>query len=64
LSSELIRTTGSICPICQKRIKADIKDFGGQILMEKTCQEHGFFSEILSDDAEYVHMIVDCVRIT
>ncbi|MEN6378943.1 MAG: radical SAM protein, partial [Methanofastidiosum sp.] len=53
MSSELIRTTDSICPICQKIIKADIKDFAGQIIMEKQCQEHGFFSEILSDDAKY-----------
>ena len=49
----IIRETDSICPICLKRIKADIRDFGRQIIMEKQCQEHGFFSEILSDDAEY-----------
>lgn len=51
--SELIRTIGSICPICQKRIEAEIKEVRGQIIMEKECQEHGFFSETLSNDAEY-----------
>ncbi len=49
----IIRTTESICPICQIRIKADIKEIQGQIIMEKECLEHGFFSDVLSDDAEY-----------
>ena len=49
----ILRETDSICPICHKRIKADIKDTQGQIIMEKRCQEHGFFSETLSNDAEY-----------
>ncbi|KYC53190.1 MAG: molybdenum cofactor biosynthesis protein A [Candidatus Methanofastidiosum methylothiophilum] len=53
MSSELIRTTDSICPICQKRIKADIKAVQGHIIMEKECQEHGFFSDTLSNDIEY-----------
>lgn len=53
LSSKYMRTTESICPICQKRIKADIKEVENQIIMEKQCEEHGFFSEILSIDAEY-----------
>lgn len=53
MSYELIRTTDSICPICQKRIKADIKEVQGQILMEKECPDHGFFSDALSDDPEY-----------
>ncbi|NPV50223.1 MAG: radical SAM protein, partial [Candidatus Methanofastidiosum sp.] len=53
MSSELIRTTDSICPVCQKKIKADIKEIRGHIIMEKECQEHGFFSETLSNDAEF-----------
>ncbi len=53
MSSKLIRTTESLCPKCLKKIDADVKEINGQILMEKSCEEHGFFSEVLSEDAEY-----------
>ncbi|KYC46172.1 MAG: molybdenum cofactor biosynthesis protein A [Candidatus Methanofastidiosum methylothiophilum] len=53
MSSELLRTTDSICPVCQIRIKAEIKEVQGKIIMEKRCQEHGFFTDTLSNDASY-----------
>lgn len=35
--------TESLCPVCLKKIGADIVARGGEIFMEKTCPEHGFF---------------------
>ncbi len=46
-------TIDSICPICQKIIKANVKETSDQIIMEKKCEEHGFFSDVLSNDPEY-----------
>lgn len=53
LSSKKIRATKSLCPTCLKKIGAEILEVDGQIVMEKRCEVHGFFSEILSGDAEY-----------
>ena len=53
MSPNILRTTESICPLCQKKIKAEIKEVENQIVMEKSCDEHGFFSDILSDDSNY-----------
>jgi len=47
------RTVESLCPECNKLIKATISIKGNNIVMEKTCQEHGFFREILSNDKDF-----------
>ncbi|MBN2156415.1 MAG: radical SAM protein [Candidatus Lokiarchaeota archaeon] len=48
----LLRHTLSICPECQKNIKARIVEDGNLVLMRKTCEEHGDFEDILSKDPE------------
>ncbi|KYC54439.1 MAG: molybdenum cofactor biosynthesis protein A [Candidatus Methanofastidiosum methylothiophilum] len=57
MSPNILRTTESICPRCLKRVKAHIKEDQGKIIMEKECSDHGFFSDILSDDPEYYHRL-------
>ena len=49
----IIRHTISICPECQKNIKARIVEDGKLVLMRKTCEEHGDFEDIISIDAEH-----------
>ena len=44
------RTVESLCPECNKAVKAIIKINDNNVVMEKTCQKHGFFQEILSND--------------
>lgn len=39
----LIRTTESICPICFKKIKANLIRKKDRVYMEKTCLKHGKF---------------------
>ena len=39
-----IRETRSVCPVCLKNLPAVLtRQDGGQIRLEKTCPEHGFF---------------------
>jgi uncharacterized radical SAM superfamily Fe-S cluster-containing enzyme len=39
-----VKKTKSICPVCQKKIDAELTEVNGKILITKTCKEHGTFS--------------------
>lgn len=39
-----MKKTKSICPVCQKKIEAELTEKDGKILITKTCKEHGTFS--------------------
>lgn len=44
---EVIARTQSLCPVCLKRLGAEIVLQGGRYFMEKSCPEHGAFRTIL-----------------
>lgn len=45
MEKSVFRNTRSVCPVCLKNIPAAmIRRDDGEILLEKTCPEHGFFS--------------------
>ncbi|MCG7845362.1 MAG: radical SAM protein, partial [Methanomassiliicoccales archaeon] len=48
----LPKKTESLCPECKKIISADIVERDGKVWMEKTCPEHGHFSDIVWSDVE------------
>jgi uncharacterized radical SAM superfamily Fe-S cluster-containing enzyme len=52
LPKGLPKTTESICPECRKIISATIFQSGEKVLMEKTCPEHGKFTDVYWSDAE------------
>jgi uncharacterized radical SAM superfamily Fe-S cluster-containing enzyme len=39
-----MKKTKSICPICQKKIDAELTEVNGKILITKTCKQHGTFT--------------------
>lgn len=39
--------TESVCPVCLKRIPAQRTERDGNIYLEKTCPEHGFFQTLI-----------------
>jgi uncharacterized radical SAM superfamily Fe-S cluster-containing enzyme len=39
-----MKKTKSICPVCQKKIDAELTEVNGKILITKTCKEHGTFT--------------------
>ena len=39
-----MKKTKSICPVCQKKIDAELTEANDKILITKTCKEHGSFS--------------------
>jgi len=39
-----MKKTKSICPVCQKKIDAELTEVNGKIVITKTCKEHGTFS--------------------
>lgn len=45
--------THSLCPECKAVIRARKYIDEGKVYMEKDCEEHGYFRELLSPDAEF-----------
>jgi len=51
---KFIKNTKSICPVDLKVLDAALWEIDGQVIMKKTCPEHGSFEDIYwSDYAEY-----------
>ncbi len=48
----LPKQTKTICPECKRLIVGDIFEKDGAVLMEKTCPDHGTFTDIYWSDAE------------
>jgi Predicted Fe-S oxidoreductases len=48
----LPKETTSVCPECGKLVKATILDKDGKVYMDKTCPEHGDFSDVYWSDTE------------
>ncbi len=44
--------TISLCPICLKRISAEVFEEDGKVIIEKECPEHGKFRDIYWNDSE------------
>ncbi len=52
LHKGLPKLTQSLCPECGELIEARIFEAEGQARMEKTCPEHGYFTDTISSDVE------------
>jgi uncharacterized radical SAM superfamily Fe-S cluster-containing enzyme len=48
----LPKQTTSICPECKKLIEATLSEKDGKVCIDKTCPEHGSFSDIYWSDSE------------
>ena len=52
LQKGLPRITQSLCPECTQLIEARIFEDAGKVVMEKHCQDHGDFRDIIYSDAK------------
>ena len=53
----LPKTTQSLCPECLRVIDARILEEAGRVIMEKTCEQHGDFRDVVYSDAKlYLRM--------
>ena len=51
----LLKKTTSVCPEDLKLLEAELWEIDGQVIMKKTCPEHGSFEDVYwSDYQEYV----------
>ena len=50
--------TTSLCPECGLKVEATVLERDGRIYMEKTCSQHGFFSDVVLSDAYYYHRMM------
>ena len=51
LPTDVPYSTISLCPECSVKVDAQVLEKDGKIVMEKTCPEHGFFSDVIFSDA-------------
>ncbi|MEM4264310.1 MAG: radical SAM protein [Thermoplasmata archaeon] len=52
LPKGLPKKVTSLCPECGKPIPGVLRDSGGKVVMEKSCKEHGSFSDVVWSDTE------------
>ncbi len=50
-----IKRTRSLCPICLESIDAVVYERDDEVWMDKTCEEHGAFSALLSAQARHYY---------
>ncbi|MCW4015880.1 MAG: radical SAM protein, partial [Candidatus Bathyarchaeota archaeon] len=53
--TKILRETFSVCPVCYTKIKAQVVEKDGKILIQKTCKEHGNFSDTYWSRADIYH---------
>jgi hypothetical protein len=52
---ELLKKTKSLCPVDLRILDAELWEMDGQVIIKKTCPDHGNFEDVYwSDYAEYV----------
>ena len=49
----LIRKTTSACPTCRQKVKAEVVEEDGRILLKKHCSEHGTYNHPISNHPWY-----------
>ena len=52
VSKGLPKMTQSLCPECSTLIEAVLSEEDGQVIMEKSCPEHGFFKDLIYSDVK------------
>ena len=49
---KFLKKTNSLCPECLKVIPADLVEENGQVLIKKTCPDHGYYEDVYWSDYE------------
>jgi uncharacterized radical SAM superfamily Fe-S cluster-containing enzyme len=52
---KILRETYSVCPVCLKKIKAQIVEKDGKVVILKDCKEHGSFNDTYWNRADIYH---------
>ncbi|MHC1597094.1 MAG: tetraether lipid synthase Tes [Methermicoccaceae archaeon] len=48
----VLKSTKSLCPVCKRLLDSDVVAEDGQVFLEKSCPEHGFFRDVYWSDLE------------
>ncbi len=59
LSRNLPIVTQSLCPECLSVIDASVFERDNKVYIEKNCDEHGFFRDLISSDAKFFKLILE-----
>ena len=50
-----IKTTISVCSVCLNKVPAVVYEEAGEVLLEKTCPEHGLERALLSKNSDFYY---------
>jgi uncharacterized radical SAM superfamily Fe-S cluster-containing enzyme len=53
-----IRAVESLCPVCKKKIPAEIFEENGRVKIRKKCPDHGGFEDVYWGDADHYRWIM------
>lgn len=53
----IIRKTTSVCPVCFRKLNADIVERNHKVYMDKECEQHGRFELLLSEHPSYYRQL-------
>jgi len=54
----VVKTSLSLCPVCERRVPMAVYEEGGAIWLKKTCPEHGVFEDLYWGDAEMYYFFL------
>ncbi|MBU4576048.1 MAG: hypothetical protein KJ576_15590, partial [Proteobacteria bacterium] len=55
----------TVCPVCLRPLSGRVEEREGEVLLAKTCPEHGFFASTLAPDlASYRHLCRGSRKVT
>ncbi|HOO78528.1 MAG TPA: radical SAM protein [bacterium] len=63
MNSTPIRKTVSLCPVCRRRLPADVVEADGSVYMEKDCPEHGHFRSRIGKYPRYYRELMELYRL-
>ena len=52
---KILRETFSVCPVCLKKIRAQVVEKDGKVVIQKECKEHGSFNDTYWSRADIYH---------
>ena len=54
-NQKVLRETFSVCPVCLKKVKAQVVEKDGKVVIQKECSEHGSFNDTYWARADIYH---------
>ena len=52
----VLKRTQSLCPVCRKTVPAVVRKENSEIVLHKSCPDHGDFAAVINSDPKHYHL--------